>query len=424
MIHVAVCCLPYLARREVLISNKAEVVQAGGETLLCTLELKRKDSSASIDNIRLKYELYARSSLVEDTNVAHCYVSRISRNNCNVYINISASTAVKLTRVKLDLGWKYRLSDNEIKFKVKTSSPMLNPVSSANNCSRPDLSALSMSDEYSPRMPNIKHCQLNKSPVSQCYILPSPTSTNSAFSFSDYEISQRTTSYYLSHPKASVCHSSVEAAKLPDGIGIIDAGAPIYFKVILKDAEGMPLPKKTKLKLSVELGNETIFTGVTHKTLFKLTKKRAKEFTVLFYINEEIVAGGPFYVNVQPLAASSLANFTFDEDSARVKRFKTQSNALYVGLWMLCHADIVDKHGNKVHINCNVVVSTEPVIEVTELDIQEGQLKFRTKAEEIGKVEFSFVLKKEDSQTDIVVKKEVNVKKLSMVDQIVLKSYV
>lgn len=420
----AVCCVPYLTRRQVLISNKAKVVAAGEETLLCTLELKNKDTSARIDNIRLEYELYARSSLVEEPNVAHCCVSRISRDKCNIFINVSESTVVKLTKVILDLGWKYRLADNEIKFKIKTASPMLSPISSANS-SKPDISALSMSDEYSPRLPNITRLQLNKSPVSKCYVSPSPSPTESSFSFSDHEgRSQRTTSYYLSYPQASAHQSSVEAALLPDGIGLIEAGTPVHFKVKVKDTEGEALPKRSKLKLIVKLGDETIFSGVTHKKVFKLTKVEAREFAVLFYINDELVPGNPFYVNVLPLPACSISNFAFDEDCPRVKRYKTQSDAMYVKLGMICHADIIDKYGNKVHENCDVKVMTKPVIEVTAVHVNEGQLQFKTKAVEIGQVEFSFILKEEGSQTEIMVKKEVYVKQLSMDDQFAFKTYI
>ncbi len=421
---LAVCCVPILTRRQVIISNKATVVEAGEETLLCTLELKNKDTSASLDDIRLEYELYARSSLVEEPNVAHCCASRISRDKCNIFITVSATTVVKLTKVKLDLGWKYRLADDVIKFKIKTASPMISPISSANS-SKPDISALSMSDEYNPRLPNITRLSLNKSPVSECYVSPSPSPTESSFSFSDHEgRSQRTMSYHLSHPQASACHSSVEAAMLPDGIGLIEAGTPVHFKVRVKDTEGKALPKRTKLKLMVKLGDETIFSGVTHKTLFKLTKILAKEFTVLFYINDELVPGNPFYVSVSPLSACSISNFAFDEDCPRVKRYKTQTNAMYVGLWMTCHADIVDKYGNKVHTNCEVKVITEPVIEVTAVRVHEGQLQLRTIAEEIGKVEFCFTLKEEGSQIEIMVNKEVYIKQLSMDDQFVYKTYV
>ena len=417
---LAVCCMPYLTRRQVIISDKAKVIEAGKETLLCTLELRNKETSASVDDMRLEYALYARSSLVEEPNVAHCCLSRISRAKCNVYINVSASTVVNVTKVKLDLGWKYQLADNEVKFKIKKSSPMISPISSTNS-SRPDISALSMSDEYIPRMQRITRQQTNRSPMSPC----PPSPTESSFSFSDHEgRSQRTTSYFLFHPQAALYRSSVEAAVLPDGIGMIEAGTPLYFKVKFKDTEGKALPKKTKLNLMVKLGDETIFSGVTHKTMFKLTKTQAKEFTVLFYINDKLVAGNPFYVNVLPLSACSISNFAFDEDLPLVKRYRTQSDAMYVKLWMVCHADIVDKYGNKVRTNCEVQVVTEPVIEVTSVNVDEGQLEFKTRAEEIGPVEFCFILKEEGSLTEIMVKKDVYVKQLSMDDQFVFKTYV
>ena len=417
---LAVCCMPYLTRIHVIMTNKAKAIEAGKETLLCTLELRNKETSASVDDIRLEYELYARSSLVEERNVAHCCLSRIARDKCNVYINLSASTVVNVTKVKLDLGWKYRLADNEVKFKIRKASPMITPISSTNS-SRPDISALSMSDEYISRLPRITRQQSNPSPMSQC----PPSPTESSFSFSDHEgRNQRTTSYFLSHPQAIVYRSSVEAAVLPDGIGMMQAGTPLYFKVKVKDTEGKALPKKTKLNLMVKLGDETIFSGVTHKTMFKLTKTQAKEFTVLFYINDELVPGNPFYVNVLPLSACSISNFAFDEDLPLVKRYRTQCDAMYVKLWMVCHADIVDKYGNKVRTNCEVQVVTEPVIEVTSVHVDEGQLEFKTRAEEIGQVEFCFILKEVGSLTEIMVKKDVYVKQLSMDDQFVFKTYV
>ena len=420
----AICCVPHLVRRQVVISNKAKVIVVGEETLLCTLELKHKDTSASLDDIRLEYELYARSSLVEEPNVAHCCVSRISRDKCNVYINVAATTVVKLTKVKLDLGWKYRLADDEIKFKIKTASPMVSPISSAHT-SRLELSALSTSDEYNSRLPNITRLQLNKSPVSQCYVSPSPSPTESSFSFSDdVGRNQRTTSYYLSYPQASASHSFVESTMLPDGIGIIEAGTPVHLKITVRDAKGEVLPKKTKLKLTVKIRDEIIFSGVTRKTVFKLAKSQAKEFTVLFYVNDEVVPGSPFYVNVLPLPACSISNFVFDEDNPIVKRYKTQSEAIFARLWMICHADVVDKYGNKVHKNCEVEVHTEPAIEVTAPQVYEGQLQFKTRAEEIGKVELCFTLKEEDSESKIMVKKVVYVKQLSMDDQLVFKTYV
>lgn len=420
----AICCVPYLARRQVVISNKAKLIVAGEETLLCTLELKHKDTSASLDDIRLDYELYARSSLVEEPNVAHCCVSRISRDKCNIYINVSATSVVKLTRVKLDLGWKYRLADDEIKFKIKAASPVASPLSSANS-SKPDLSALSMSEEYDSRLANISRLQLNKSPVSQCYLSPSPSSTVSSFSFSDpVERSQRTTSYFLSHPQASATHSFVESTVLPHGIGVIEAGAPVHLKITVRDTKGEVLPKRTKLKLAVKIGDEIIFSGVTRKTVFKLTKRQAKEFTVFFYVNDEIVQCSPFYVNVLPLFSCSISNFIFDVDNPTVKRYKTQCDAIFVGLWMLCHADIVDKYGNKVHKNCEVKIHVEPAIEVTPPQVYEGQLQFKTRAQEIGKAEFCFILKEEDSESEIVVKKGVCVRQPSMDDQFVFKTYV
>ena len=418
---LAVCCLPYLARTQVIMSNKAKVIEVGKETLLCTLELKNKETSTSVDHFRLECELFARNSLVEEPNVAHCSLSRISRYKCDVYINVSASTVVKVTKVKLDLGWKYRLADNEIKFKMKTASPMLSPISSQNS-SKPDISALSMSDEYNPRLPNIARLRFNKSPVSQYPISPT---TESSFSFSDHEgRNHRCTSYFLSCPEAAADCSSVQAAVLPDGIGIVEAGTPLYFRVKVKDSEGKPLPKRTKFNLIVKLGDETIFSGVTRKTLFKLTKIQAKEFTVLFYINDELVPGNPFYLNVLPLSACSISNFAFDEDCPRVKRYRTQCAAVYVGLWMVCRADIVDKYGNKVYTNCEVKVFTEPVIDVTSVRVEEGQLQFKTRAENTGNVEFCFILKEEDLQTEIMVKKDVYVKQLSMDDNFVLKTYV
>ena len=170
---------------------------------------------------------------------------------------------------------------------------------------------------------------------------------------------------------------------------MIEAGTPLYFKVKVKDTEGkalpvISLPKKTKLNLMVKLGYETIFSGVTHKTMFKLTKTQAKELTVLFYINDELVPGNPFYVNVLPLSACSMSNFAFDEDFALVKQYRTHCDAMYVKLWMVCHADIVDKYGNKVRTNCEVKVVTEPVTEVTSVHVDEGKIEFKTRAEEIG----------------------------------------
>lgn len=419
------CCVPYLTRRQLVISNKAKVVVAGEETLLCTLELKVKDTSASLHDMRLEYELFARSSRVEEPNVAHCCLSLVSREKCNVYINVSTTTVVKLTKVKLDLGWKFKLADNEIKFKIKASNLMLSPVPSRNS-SKPDLSALSSTDEYSPKLPKISRLDLTKTPVSQLDISPSPSPTESSFSFSDYEAGKgrRITSYHLSNDQVSAFHSSVEAAMLPDGIGIIEAGTPVHFKVKMKDGEGKSIVKRTKFELMVKLGGETIFSGATHKTIFKWTKTESGDFTVLFCINDEPVPGGPFYVNVLPLPACSLSNFTFDEDLPQVKRYSTQFDVMYVGMWMICHANIVDKYGNTIHKVCEVNVITDKNIDVAAVHVHEGKLQFKARAKEIGNVDLSFVLNEEDSQSEIIVKKNVYVKELSMADQFVFTSYV
>ena len=175
---LAVCDMPYLTRRQVIMSNKAKVIEVGKETLLCTLELRNKETSRSFDDIHLEYELYARSSLVEELNVAHCCLSRISRDKCNVYINVSASTVVNVTKVKLDLGWKYRLADNEVKFKIKKASPMISPT--LTNSSRPDISALSMSDETSQDRQGLlasnridHHCHnVHQAQQNRCFLSP------------------------------------------------------------------------------------------------------------------------------------------------------------------------------------------------------------------------------------------------------------
>ena len=79
---------------------------------------------------------------------------------------------------------------------------------------------------------------------------------------------------------------------------------------------------------------------------------------------------------------------------------------MYVGMWMTGHADIVDKYGNRVHTNCEVSIQTSPCIDVTAVHVQEGQLQFQTRAEEIGTVEFCIVLKEQASEDEISSKKD------------------
>ena len=220
-----VCCVPYQTRRDVVITWKTKEVITGEETLLCTLELKRKDTSATMNDIRLAYELFARSSLVDEPNVAYCYLSLESRYKCNVFINVSLTTVVKLNTVKLDLGWKFRLVDNKVKFTLKT--PISDQLSSCRSTPNLKIFRTVSLDQYKSRLAT----QVNEFPLSPFYGSLKHRSLESSFAFSDYEISKKTTSYYLTNSHACAHRSSVIAEIFPDGIDVIKAGTPVHFKV-------------------------------------------------------------------------------------------------------------------------------------------------------------------------------------------------
>lgn len=418
----AACCLPYLSHRQVIISNKAKIVNPGKETLLCTLELKNKDTSGTLEDIRLDYEFYTRNTRIEESNIGHCFLSRVSRYRSNVFINLSPPTHFKVTKVKLNLGWKYRISQNEISFTVKYDRP---PSTSSlrSPLFKPDQST----DEYDARLPSPSRLQLNKSPVSQHSIPPSPS--ESMLSLSEYLPATKSdsTSYNLIHAEASAQHSWVEAVLLGNNTsGVIEAGMPVHFKVIVKDTNGESLPKRTKYRLIVKLGNETIFSGLTHKTTFKITRIHSGGFQALFYINDELISGNPFCVNVLPSTPHALENVVFDvaETPSNKKRLKSQADVMYHNLLTTCSANIVDKHQNKVNQIYDVKVTSDPSIELYGVDLEDGVLQFKAKASKVGKFTLSFKLREEYSNSETRLMKDIVVRSSSMVDQFALGSYV
>lgn len=392
MIMLVACCLPYLARKEVLVSNKAKLIHPRKQSLLCTLELKNKD--ASLEDDYLDYEFYNRKNKITE-NVGHCYVSRILSYKANVLINIGPSTDVKVTKVKLSLGWKYRLSQNEIHFKVATDDKPTTPL----RPSELDLSGVDLKGK------------LSMSPVSQCSIPPSPAESVLTLSFSEYETPTEhdSTSYYLIHPQASVKQSSVDITSSYFN-GVVEAGTPVHFKVVVKDNKGETLPKGTKYQLVVKLKDETIFSGTVHKTTFKIKRIHRGKFSPLFFINEDLIPGNHFYVNVVPSTPHSIKDLVFQVEQSLAEGFK-QNLCLFHNVWMTSNANIVDRYGNKVLKSYDVeITDQESFIEFSEVGLDEGTLHFQAKANEIGKTKISVHLREEHSDANILLTTDVHCK--------------
>lgn len=154
----------------------------------------------------------------------------------------------------------------------------------------------------------------------------------------------------------------------------------------IRNEHGEALPKKTKSKLSVKLGEETIFAGETHKTVFKLTKTETGVFSIFFFINNERIPFNPFHLTVISREACSLSNFVFKEENQFVKQYKPQTKAMYTFVNMICQADIVDKYGNKVHKNHLIKIISKPIINITGVDAYDGTIFFKARSEITGQV--------------------------------------
>ena len=401
------CCLPYLARKEVVISNKAKVIYPEKESLLCTLELRNKDST--IEDDYLDYQFYVKNTKIAE-NVGHCYLSRILSYKANVLIKIAPSAYVKITKVKLGLGWKYKLSQNEIRFKVTADDEPTTP-------SRPSNLDLVTWSEPCDLSGHDSIRRFSVSPVSQYSIPPSPAdSMMSGLSFSEYEppTQHDSASYYLIHPQASAKHSSVEVTS-SNFNGVVEAGKAVHFKVVVKNEEGETLHKGTKYQLIVKLGGETIFSGSVSKRAFKIKRTHSGQFSPLFYINEDLIPGNHFYVHVVPSIPHSVKNLVFQVESPPNMLKQECCDILFDNLWTTCNADIVDRYGNKLVKSYDVEINGESFLEFSHVDLEEGRLHFRMKANKVGKTNVSIQLREEYSDTNIILKTDIDVKSPSMV---------
>ena len=391
-------------KKQVLVTQRVKQINAGEETLLLTLEIRKITKSRSLVNAFPAVEVYSGSSRC-DHGVDY-RLDWVNEFHCEVYICISSRWEGE-RKVKLRLNRQYKLSKKSIVIHV------LDPegtTTSTNEslCSTRARKTSKHNEEVVPSYGRGTSDESESAPLLGKHAGRTDVTCTGGFTNSNINIDPAETSRASLHSSAQ--HTWIQIISPVDHS--VKAGEILSFRINLPEVMRQKIMKDGRYDLSVKLDNDRINPASTDYSgsTFHVRSLCAGEKCLSFSIRGELRR---WKVNVLSSTPYSLRNVTYTPESSLVDATSTLDNqTLYHNIWTIFEAEILDKFGNIVS-NVNIVrlSSANSGIQFDGYKIRNGKLTIRMRSclAHVQCTDITVHFKCSDDSVETVLKKAVQV---------------